>query len=340
MTVVNTPPVVTNVTLSSAIINESDGVTLNGIFIDPTIGDIHTVRINWGDGGPNTVITLVSGLRAFETTYPYPDDVPTATPSDVNVIQVTVEDSAAGVGASATGASATNVTVNNVAPTVGALSAIIDPIEVGTLVNASAFFTDPGTLDTHTAEFDWGDTTTSTGVVNPTTGEVTGDHTYGTPGVYTVTLTVTDDDAGFSQSIFQFIVVYDPDAGFVTGGGGIDSPARAYTPDPSLTGEATFGFVSKYKKGTTIPIGQTEFQFKVADLNFHSSAYEWLVVAGYKAMHKGTGTINGTGNYGFLLFALDEKLTPSRTTDAFRIKIWDKDNGDTVVYDNEVRRGR
>ena len=77
-------------------------------------------------------------------------------------------------------------------------------------------------------------------------------------------------------------------------------------------------------------------QFKVADLNFHSDAYQWLVIAGAKAMYKGTGTINGEGNYGFMLTAIDEKLTPSTDVDTFRIKIWDKDDGDSIVYDNQM----
>ena len=47
--------------------------------------------------------------------------------------------------------------------------------------------------------------------------------------------------------------------------------------DPTLAGNANFGFVSRYKKGANVPTGQTQFQFQVADLNFHSSEYDWLV---------------------------------------------------------------
>jgi hypothetical protein len=113
----------------------------------------------------------------------------------------------------------------------------------------------------------------------------------------------------------------------VTGGGWINSPAGAYTPDTSLSGKATFGFVSKYKKGADVPTGKTQFNFHVADLNFHSDSYDWLVVAGEKAMFKGTGTINGAGEYGFMLSAVDSDI------DKFRIKIVDKAT-DTVIYDN------
>jgi len=76
-----------------------------------------------------------------------------------------------------------------------------------------------------------------------------------------------------------------------------------------LTGKATFGFVSKYIKGKVDPTGNTEFQFKAGDLNFKSTSYEWLVVAGARAQFKGLGTINGTGNYGFMLTAIDGQIS-------------------------------
>ena len=104
------------------------------------------------------------------------------------------------------------------------------------------------------------------------------------------------------QSIFRFAVVYDPDGGFVTGGGWIDSPEGAYANDETLTVKANFGFVSKYQQGAQTPTGNTQFNFKVADLKFHSSDYDWLVIANHKAMYKGTGTINNGGNYGYSCF--------------------------------------
>jgi hypothetical protein len=234
-------------------------------------------------------------------------------------------------------ASSLSLTVNNVAPTVGEVTAPLDPVQVNTEIATSATFTDPGILDTHTAVWDWGDETTSAGIVSETDGSrsVEGSHIYATAGVYTVTLTVTDKDGGTGQSVFQFIVVYDPSAGFVTGGGWINSPEGAYTADASLTGKANFGFISKYKKGATTPTGETEFQFKVADLNFHSDNYDWLVVAGARAKYKGSGTINGAGNYGFMLTAIDGQISGGGGVDKFRIKIWDKATGN-IIYDNQI----
>jgi hypothetical protein len=140
----------------------------------------------------------------------------------------------------------------------------------------------------------------------------------------------SDVHAAGAGSTTSMAVFYDPSAGFVTGGGWIWSPACAY--DGSLEGRASFGFVSKYKRGAKIPTGQTEFQFTAASLNFHSAAYEWLVVSGARAQYKGTGTLNGAAGYGFLLTAVDGQAPGGGGTDKFRIKIWDA--AGTVVYDN------
>jgi hypothetical protein len=102
-----------------------------------------------------------------------------------------------------------------------------------------------------------------------------------------------------------------------------------------LIGRANFGFVSKYKKGATVPTGETEFNFKVGNLNFHSTSYQWLVIAGARAQYKGVGTINGVGSYGFMLTAIDGQISGGGGVDKFRIKIWDLGTG-SIVYDNQL----
>ena len=121
----------------------------------------------------------------------------------------------------------------------------------------------------------------------------------------------------------------------MTGGGWINSPAGAYAPDGSLTGKANFGFVSRYRPGKIVPEGQTEFRFSVANLNFHSSNYDWLVVGGARAQYKGTGTINGSGIYKFILTAIDGQVPGGGGADKFRIKIWESVSG-VVIYDNQT----
>ncbi len=234
----------------------------------------------------------------------------------------------------------TEITVNNVAPTITSLCLPIDPLAIGVSVDLTASFTDPGILDSHTATIDWGDGNNTYGCITGSDGtyNVSSSWIYNEAGVYTITLTVEDDDGGNDTEQFRYIVVYDPSGGFVTGGGWINSPIGAYKPDINITGKANFGFVSKYKQGQSTPMGNTEFNFKMADLNFHSKNYDWLVVAGAKAMYKGTGTINNEGSYKFILTAIDEDKTPSIDTDMFRIKIWEEDElgNEIVIYDNNI----
>jgi hypothetical protein len=176
----------------------------------------------------------------------------------------------------------------------------------------------------------WDDGSSSAGTIAG--GVCSGSHVFAQAGVYTVTFAVTDKDGGVGKAT-SFVVVYDPSAGFVTGGGWINSPAGAYAPDPSMTGKATFGFVSKYQKGQSTPTGNTEFQFETAKFNFSSTSYQWLVVAGAKAQYKGVGMVNGSGGYGFMVTATDGDLIAKGQADRFRMKIWRLDTG-ALVYDN------
>ena len=218
------------------------------------------------------------------------------------------------------------------APASGAIYA------VGTPVTFTGMFAD-NAGDTHAAQWMF-DNLTQAGTINESAGTVTATHVFGAAGVYQVKLTVTDQlgASGMANTVAELpamIVIYDANGGFVTGGGWINSPAGAYVANPTLTGKANFGFVSKYEHGANVPTGQTEFQFKAANFNFHSTSYDWLVVAGARAMYKGSGTINGSGNYAFMLTAIDGQINGGGGQDKFRIKVWNKASG-AVVYDNQT----
>jgi hypothetical protein len=215
----------------------------------------------------------------------------------------------------------------------GEIDLPLDPVVLGTEVTASVSFADPTGEGPYTAQWLWGDGSSSEGAVAGET--ITGTHTYQAAGVYTVQLIIGDDLGRQSSALFQYVVVFDPEGGFVTGGGWIHSPAGAYTPDPDLEGRATFGFVSRYQRGAAVPSGNTNFQFRAAGMSFRSTEYEWLVVAGARGQYKGAGTINGDGEYGFMLTAIDSDVNGGGIADRFRIKIWEKDGGE-VVYDNQL----
>jgi hypothetical protein len=132
-----------------------------------------------------------------------------------------------------------------------------------------------------------------------------------------------------------YLPVYDPNGSFVTGGGWIQSPAGAFAADPLATGKANFGFVSKYKKGSSAVDGNTEFQFHAGNLNFKSTLHEAgsLVITNGKATYRGDGTVNGVPGYKFTLIAIDGNWNSGTGPDKFRIII--KGAGG-VVYDNQM----
>jgi hypothetical protein len=107
---------------------------------------------------------------------------------------------------------------------------------------------------------------------------------------------------------------------------------------PGLVGKDNFGFNAKYLKGATVPTGETQFQCKVCDIDFHSTAYDWLVITKLsatqvRAQYKGSGTINHAGDFAFLVTVVD-----GGQTDYARVKIWNKATM-AVIYDNEYVPG-
>jgi DNA/RNA endonuclease G (NUC1) len=215
--------------------------------------------------------------------------------------------------ANASGTDSKNVTATNVAPAITSVSGPTAPLQLGAGASVSATYTDPGTADTHTASITWDDSTSST--VSCSGGTCTAPHTYAAPGVYGVTIVVSDDDGGSDSATFHYVIVVDANGGMVTGGGFIDTPS----------GKGTFNVDAKYLKNQAAPAGNT--QFKVGGSDFKSTSYDWLVVSGTEAQYQGSGTINGSGSYGFLVTVYDG------SPDKFRIRVWDKSTLATV-YDN------
>ena len=153
--------------------NEGDTLSFSGGFTDPSSAGPYTYAWDFGDGG------TASGTLTPAHTY-VEDGVYTVTLTVTNANAETSSDTLL-------------ATIGNVAPDVdaGPDQAIV---EGGTVTLAPAVFSDPGSLDTHTAVIDWGDGAAGPGVLDPAAGTVSGSHVYADDGTYTVTVTVTDDD--------------------------------------------------------------------------------------------------------------------------------------------------
>jgi hypothetical protein len=326
----NQPPTIESLTLRADSIQENDTIWLDLAIADPDIGDTHTVTVDWNDGTVEEIaVEMVDGQAELVLSHLCLDDGPSGIAHHTYTVSVTVTDS---FGEVATGS--LEYIVHNVPPVIETLTGPIEPLPDGTEIVVEVTFTDVGTLDTHIVDFDWGDGTVTVVELALGARSASASHTYAGPGVYVVTVTVTDDDTGSATASSEYVVLYDPTAGFVTGGGWIQSPPGAYRSDPSIVGKAHFGFVSRYKKGATVPSGNTEFRFQAADLDFRATDFEWLVIAGAQAKFKGWGQINRQGDYGFMVSARDSALPGGGDADAFRIQIWDRAT-EIVVYDNQ-----
>ncbi len=180
----NSPPTLSNLAITGPL-DENELATLTGDSDDPDVDDVLTLTVNWGDGAVTTT-TYGAETTSFAETHRYLDD------GDYTV-HVTLTDGGAGAPASGV----VTATVHNVAPTVDAGP---DVQVADTLpVNFDGAFTDPGTLDTHTIQWAFGDGQTADGTLTPV-------HVYPGPGVYTATLTVSDDDGGVGSDSLRVTV--------------------------------------------------------------------------------------------------------------------------------------
>jgi hypothetical protein len=284
-----------------------------------------TATVDYGDGTGAQQI-LVNSNQTFSLNHFYADNG-----SFTITVSITNNQGEIGI-------QTTSVTVNNIIPNIGPINAPSTPIQVNTSINASASFTDSGINDTHTATWNWGDGNSSTGTVRESNGSgtVSDTHIYTTPGVYTITLTITDKDGGASTTSYQYITVYDTSNKSVSGSKEFTSPVGAVTADPTATGKAHFGFTAKYDAaGNVIPIGNKwaslSFQQGTTNINFVATAYNWLVVNGTKFVLKGTGTLNNVSGYNVLISAIDGSQTGE--PDLIRYQI--KDTNSNVIYDTQ-----
>jgi hypothetical protein len=188
----NLAPANVVLTPTPATINENDSTTVSGSFTDPGTLDTHTVDIAWGDGSADTILSLGANVLTFSASHQYLDNPAGQAHGGSFPISAVVTDKDGD-----SGSGSTSVVVNNVAPVVTSLTGPNpSPGVRGQTLSFGGTFTDVGTLDTHTATFDWGDSSSSPAAVTEAhgSGSVSASHVYAASGTYTVTLTVRDKD--------------------------------------------------------------------------------------------------------------------------------------------------
>src|SRR5262249_22527273 len=141
---------------------------------------------------PDTTLNLGAGVLTFSASHPYLDNPAGHAHGGSFSVTAVVTDKDGD-----SGSGGTTVDVENVAPTITALTGPDpSPGVRGQTLSFGGAFTAPGTLDTHTATFAWGDSSSSPAAVTEAAGagSVSASHVYTASGTYTVTLTVTDKD--------------------------------------------------------------------------------------------------------------------------------------------------
>jgi probable HAF family extracellular repeat protein len=239
----------------------------------------------------------------------------------------------------------TTVTIDNIAPRIvaGSLTGPTAPIQLtgGSASAPISFqFTDPAARkDIYAAEIACGN-----GVVltpsNMPVGEFTGlgaqaaTCPYVNAGVYTVGVSVSDEDGGTSApEYYRYVIVYDPAGAFTTGSG-------FYSADGQGKAKAHFTFTVKYlRDGSGVPNGTAKFWIPGAHMDFESTAIEMLVASGNRGQFWGTGLLNGEAAR-FRITAVDGGATGhDGMSDAIRIELWNA-SGTTLLYDSQPDAAR
>jgi hypothetical protein len=260
--------------LSTNSIVEGGSVSVAAGFYTSETNQNVSVSINWGDG-PADSFTVAPAARAFSRAHTYAQDSPSG-----YTIQATIGDGVTNTTRTA------QLRVANVAPAILSLTSGQTLLPLNPTAAPAGFattFSDPGTLDTHTAVWTFGDgaTDTQANAVSP----LADIHNYTVAGVYGVGLSLSDSGGAVTQSnLFNLLTVYDPAVSYFAGSGTIIAPVPTADTN-NFTVQAPFGFVLQPASGTF------GLRFKLSDTEFVSTNYvDWQE----NSTHDG-GRITGTG---------------------------------------------
>jgi len=194
--------------ISSDEIFEGSEISLVVRFTDPG-HENHTLTVNWGDGSPVTLISLLPGTvnsQILRHTYANASSfvsrytlTATVTDRDLPPLASTVSKP---------------IAVYNVAPVITDLVvSTTDPIFEGDEISVSGSFFDPGVGEAYSAILNWGDGTISSADIDPVTWTYSAQHRYlddapNFDDLYPIFVTILDDvQNGFEQAFAEVINV-------------------------------------------------------------------------------------------------------------------------------------
>ncbi len=201
-----------NVRVTTGAVLEGGQITVAGDITSPGTGSSFDLQITWGDG-TTTIETVTASMissGSFAFSHTVVDDNPTGSPIDVYFVSVKV------VGGANVPVAPAMVFVSNVVPTFSAVAPSVATVNENSSVSLTGTINDPGLGDTFTLSINWGDGTITSHALTPAMRSPGGGidlstlgltHVYlddATPvsssDIYTITLTVTDDDGGIATA--------------------------------------------------------------------------------------------------------------------------------------------
>ncbi|MFD2247153.1 T9SS type A sorting domain-containing protein [Pontibacter ruber] len=172
------------------------------------------------------------------------------------------------------------------------------------------------------------------------------------PDMYKMHVTYGGEAGCPTRDTTLYVHVFDPQAGFVTGGGWITSPVNSAYEFMQKGTKAYFGLMAKYKKGAENRLqGETQLLLENGSFYFRSISQlsRTLVISGNQAFYRGRGKVSYRDDQGklvtdprkfmFLISATDGQLNKAKEADKLRILVWEIQQDGTrgaVVYDNQI----